>query len=81
MLQLEVLIVKLVAVDGFSTCTVSLGEVSALDHEVLDHTVERRVLVTESLLACAEGAEVLSRLGNDIVEELEVDATGLRCNS
>ena len=31
--------------------TVALGEVTTLDHEVLDHTVEGRVLVTEALLA------------------------------
>ena len=58
-LQLEVLIIKLGSIDGLSTCSISLGEVSALDHEVLDHTVERRVLVAEALFACAESAEVL----------------------
>lgn len=37
--------------------TVTPGEITSLDHEVLDHTVEGRVLVTEALLAGSEGAE------------------------
>lgn len=41
--------------------------------------MEGRTLVAEALLAGAESTEVLSRLGNDIVEEVEVHATGLLC--
>jgi hypothetical protein len=43
--------------------------------------VELGVLVAEALLAGAEGAEVLDRLGDDVVEELEVDAAGLLCRA
>lgn len=38
--ELEVLILKLVAVDGLSTSAIVVGEVTTLDHEVLNHTVE-----------------------------------------
>lgn len=33
-----------------------------LDHELLDHSVEARALVTKALLASCEGAEVLCGL-------------------
>jgi hypothetical protein len=58
---------------------VAPGKVTALQHELRDDTVELGVLVAEALLAGAEGAEILDRLGDDIVEELEVDAAGLLC--
>jgi hypothetical protein len=41
--------------------------------------VERRALVAEALLAGAESTEVLSGLGDNVVKEVEVDATGLLC--
>lgn len=40
MLQLEVLIGELLAIDGLATSSVAPCEVAALDHEVLDDTVE-----------------------------------------
>ncbi len=36
--------------------------------------MERRARVAEAVLACAELAEVLRGLGDDVVEELEDDA-------
>ena len=50
-LQLEVLVGKLLAVYRLSTGSVALGEVSSLDHERLDDTVELGALVAEALLA------------------------------
>jgi hypothetical protein len=46
-LQLEVLIVKLVSIDGFAACSITASEVTALDHEVADDTVELAPLVSE----------------------------------
>ena len=43
--------------------------------------MEFGALVSKALLASAESTEVLSCLGDDVVEELEVDATGLRCGA
>lgn len=56
---------------------VAAGEVTTLKHEIRDDTVELGAGVAEALLASAEGAEVLDGLGDDVVEELEVDAAGL----
>ena len=36
--------------------------------------MERRALVAETLLAGAESAEVLGGLGDNVIEEVEVDA-------
>lgn len=79
--EVEVLISKLVAVDGLAASAVAAGEVTTLDHEVLDDTVELGALVAEglarlahALLAGAESAEVLSGLGDDVGEELKDDA-------
>ena len=52
---------------------VALGEVTTLEHELGDHTVETRAGVTEAILASAKLTEVASSLGNDIIEELEGD--------
>lgn len=78
MLQLEVLILELGAVDRLPARTVASREVSALDHELLDDPVEGRALVREqlagfafTLLPRAERAEVLSCLGNNVIIEFE----------
>jgi hypothetical protein len=52
---------------------VVIGEVTTLEHEVGDDTVERRSSVAESLLPSAEGAEVLGCLGDYIVVKLKLD--------
>jgi hypothetical protein len=79
-LQLEVLIGKLLAVDGLAAGTVTAGEVTTLEHEVGDDSVERRALVAKALLAGAESTEVLSGLGDNIIEEVEGDAARLLLN-
>ena len=65
-LQDEVLVGEFLAVDGFATSAIVVCEVSSLEHEVGDHTVEGGALVAEALLACAKGAEVFTRLGGDV---------------
>lgn len=80
MLELEVLVGELVAVDGLAAGAVAAGEVTTwkillrcwllildvnwytLDHEVLNHSVEARALVSKALLASCKGTEVLSGL-------------------
>jgi len=52
-LELEVLVLELVAIDGLASSAVVVGEVSALAHEVGDDAVEGRALVPESLLSGA----------------------------
>lgn len=79
----EVLVGELGAVDRLASGAVSGGEVAALAHEVGDHAVEARSLVVERLagaavplLAGAERAKVLRRLGHDVGEELHHDPSG-----
>ena len=69
------LTLELLAVDRLSTGTVTAGEVATLEHEVGDDTVEGRALVAETMLAGGELAEVTSGLWDDVVVELEGDAT------
>lgn len=62
MLQLEVFILKLVPIDGFTTSAVASCEVSSLNHKLLDDTVEVGSFVAKSLLASGKGTEVLRSL-------------------
>ncbi len=48
-------------------------EVTALAHEAGDDAVEGRALESEALLAGAESAEVLGRLGSGVLAELHGD--------
>lgn len=73
MLQNEVLILKLVAVDGLAASAVTGGEIASLAHEVWDHAVEARALVAEALLPCAQSTEVLGRLGDHVGAKLQQD--------
>jgi len=75
-LQLEVLISKLAAIDGLATSAIVVGEVATLAHEVGDDAVENATLVTKALLSCAEGTEILSSLGNNIAPQLNNNPAG-----
>ena len=55
--------------------TVAAGEVTTLEHEVGDDTVEGRALVAETVFTSGELTEVLRGPRDNIVEELEDDAT------
>lgn len=70
MLELEVLIRELVAVDGLAARAVTAGEVTTLAHEAGDDAVEGRALVAEALLSSAQSTEVLGGLGDDISAQL-----------
>jgi hypothetical protein len=58
MLDAEVLVRELLAVDGFPASAVALGEISALDHESRDDTVEAGACIAEAVLAGGELVEV-----------------------
>lgn len=53
---------------------IATSEVTALEHEVRDDTVEGRSLVAEALFAGAESTEVLSSLRHNIIKEVEGDS-------
>lgn len=84
MLELKVLVLEFGTVDGLAASAIALGKVAALDHELLDHTVEDGALVVKrlsglahALLTGTEGAKVLGRLGHYVIEELERDAPSM----
>lgn len=61
---------------------VAAGEVTTLEHELGNDTVEGRALVGQDLAslvseALAELSKVLGSLGDDVVVELEFDTTCL----
>lgn len=68
--QLEVLVRKLLTVDGPATSSIASSEVTTLTHEVRDDTVEGASFVSHSLLSSAQGTEVLRSLGHFISPKL-----------
>uniref|UniRef100_A0A0E9X487 Uncharacterized protein n=1 Tax=Anguilla anguilla TaxID=7936 RepID=A0A0E9X487_ANGAN len=74
MLQSEVLIRKLVAIDGLAPSSIVVCEVTALTHEVWDDTVEARPLVAKALLPSTEGTEVLCSLWDNISPQLHYNS-------
>ena len=78
MAQLEVLVRELVPVNTFTACAIKVSEVSALHHEILDHSVENGVLVGQKLasrlasakLPSAELSEILGSARDNVFEEL-----------
>mmetsp|Transcript_62886 Transcript_62886/g.167235 ORF Transcript_62886/g.167235 Transcript_62886/m.167235 type:complete len:264 (+) Transcript_62886:135-926(+) len=84
-LQVEVLVRKLSAVDALAAGAAEVGEVAALAHEARDDAVEDAALEVErlardadALLARAERAEVLGRLRHDVGAQLHDDAARRR---
>jgi len=69
----EVFVGEFVAVDGLASGAVTSGEVTTLAHESGNDAMESGFLVAEALLAGAESAEVLARLGADVGVERHDD--------
>lgn len=68
---------RLLSFRGEDISYIATGEVTALEHELGDDSVERRSLVSEALLTGAESTEVLSGLWDILIEEVEDDTLGL----
>ena len=58
---------------------VATGEVTSLEHELGNDTVEGRSRVTKALLAGAKSTEVFGGLWDSFIVKEEVDTTGLLC--
>src|SRR5947209_593625 len=69
MLQLEILVLKLVPIDRFSTCTVSFGEIPTLDHELLDDPMKSGTFISEPLFSSCKGTKVLCGLRTSLVHD------------
>lgn len=70
MLQIEVLIFELGAIDWLATSAVVVGEVATLTHETGNDSMENWAFVTETLFASAQSTEVLGSSWNNIRSEL-----------
>lgn len=73
MLKVEVLIREFITIDGFTSVASAGLVVTALQHEVGDHTVENRAAVANALLAGAQGSEILGGFWHYIIIQLELD--------
>ena len=49
MLVVEVLVTELSTIDGFSTSTISMGEIATLSHETWDNAMEFGAFIVEWL--------------------------------
>jgi hypothetical protein len=54
------------------------GEITALKHELGDHTVEGGTFIAKAVLASRELPEVFCGFGDDIVVQFENDSPGRR---
>jgi len=78
-LELEIFVIKLCAINRLSTSSIPSCKISSLDHELLDNAVESRALVRKkyarfavAFLAGAESTEVFCGLGDNIVVSTSV---------
>jgi len=74
--QSKVLVTKLLPIDRFPACSVVSREISTLQHESRNNSVERRPLISESMLASGQLTKVARRLRNNVVEQLEHYSSG-----
>ena len=75
-LQGEVFIGKFFTVDGLTTGTVVTSEVTTLQHELWDDSVESRTFVTETLFTGTQSSEVFSSLWDNVGGQFENNLTG-----
>ncbi|KAH3660419.1 hypothetical protein OGAPHI_007005 [Ogataea philodendri] len=64
----KVLVWELGSIDTLTSGTVEVGEITTLQHEVWNDSVEDGVLVTETLLSSAQSSEVFSGFWNVLVQ-------------
>lgn len=83
-LQLEVLIGELGAVDTLATTSITSGEITTLQHELRDDSVEAAALVVQvlaglslALLSSAKSSEVLGGLGDYVISQDKLDSSRL----
>ena len=81
MLYLEYSVSGLTSIDTDATGAIASGEITTLAHEVRDHSVECRRLVSNAGLSSAESAEVLGSLWDNVSIKLESNAAlSFACN-
>lgn len=56
---------------------VATSEITSLEHELRDHSMELGSLVSEAIFPGTEVLEIPARVGGDLVVQFKVDAPGL----
>jgi len=75
MFDIKFLIRELATVDRLASSAISSSEVTTLCHETSNHPMEVGASIAVTLLSSSERTEILSCLGNDVIEESEDKAT------
>ena len=82
MQQVEVLVGERLTVNGLTTGTITVREITTLTHELRNDTVERGTLVVQRLAELADAlltrtqrSKVLGSLGRHVAKEFKLDAT------
>ena len=82
MLQDEILLIKILPIDGLAACAVVACEVTILAHESRNNSLKAGNFITKSFLPSAQSTKVFCCLWNFVCKELEGDkAQGLLVNS
>ena len=75
MTQFKVFVLESVAVDGFSSRTVMIREVTSLTHEILDDSMKCRSLKSETFLTCTKCSKILCRFRYYVRSQSHFDST------
>ena len=79
MTNLEVFICKSTSIDATTTTAITRSEITTLDHEVWDDTMEFASLVAEALLSGAKCTEVFYSTWNGISVQTDNNTTLRKC--
>ena len=66
---------EFLSIDGLAASAVTLGEITSLQHELRNDTVEAGTRIAKALLACGKLSEVVCSVGDDIIIQLEYNST------
>ena len=75
MREFKILIFESATIYTFASSSISFVEISSLNHEVSDDTMEGGVLVAKTLVTSAKGPEVLGSLGDIVPKESDDNLT------
>ena len=75
MFDFKVFFFELFSVNGLSSSSVVVSEITSLDHELRNDSVEDGSLVSESLFTSAKSSEVLSSIWNDVSVKFDDNLT------